>query len=239
MFGQNVVTAPYPEEDGSLKVFSLWYTIQGEGPDAGRPAIFLRLSHCNLRCFFCDTAFDDGEVRLATELGFDIIQLSNTYNCKFVVITGGEPFLQNVIPLINLLNIAGIAVSIETAGTTFLPGIASVFAKGSTNKIICSPKTPRLSANLIPYIHSLKYIIRAGEIDERDGLPCMSTQIPGKVTQIYRPCQNLPDDTLIYVQPMDESDPEQAQKNIRAAVESSLAKGYRLSIQVHKIAGVD
>lgn len=239
MFGKNVVTKPFPEEDGSLKVHSMWYTIQGEGPDAGRPAIFLRLSHCNLRCFFCDTQFDTGAVHQAAELAYDIVLLSQKHNCKLVVITGGEPFLQNVGPVIGYLNFAKIAVSIETAGTVFIPSIPRLFAKDSINKIVCSPKTPQLSPNLIPHIAALKYIIREDEIDESDGLPCMSTQIEAKVTKIYRPCQNLDPDVPIYVQPMDEGDVACTQRNIKKTAEVCMKFGYRLSIQLHKLVGVD
>lgn len=239
MFGKNVVTKPFPEEDGSLKVHSVWYTIQGEGPDAGRPAIFIRLSHCNLRCFFCDTQFDTGEVKSLQTTLDEVLKLVWMHNCRLVVITGGEPLLQNIIPLVEALNRHLVDVSVETAGTTFLPGISRVFASGTKNKIVCSPKTPNLSPNLIPHIAALKYIIRAGEVDFLDGLPGMSTQIPDKVAKIYRPCQNLPEDTPIYVQPMDEANEEQRKANMYAAAASSMNFGYRLSIQLHKLVGVD
>lgn len=238
MFGKNEVRKPFPQEDGSLKVNSIWYTIQGEGPDAGRPAIFLRLSHCNLRCFFCDTEFESGVVSTADAISYEIILLSKRHACNLVVITGGEPLLQNIIPLIDILNANDIAVSIETAGTVFLPGIPRLFSSFSVNKIVCSPKTPSLSPNLIPHISALKYIIRAGEVDEADGLPCISTQREGVVARIYRPCQNLPADTPIYVQPMDEGGPGQ-QANIRKAAEVCMQHGYRLSMQLHKLVGVD
>ncbi len=239
MFGKNVVTKPYPQEDGSLKIHSIWYTIQGEGPDAGCPAIFVRLSHCNLRCYFCDTAFDDGRVWSRDEVSDHVWALSRQHNCKLVVITGGEPFLQNITPFIESLNSREIAVSIETAGTVYIPGIPRLFSNFSINKIVCSPKTPTLSPNLVPHISALKYIIRDGEVDERDGLPCMSTQRPGLVTKIYRPCQSLPVDTPVFVQPMDEEDPEQRQRNIKKAAEVAMAFGYRLSIQLHKLVGVE
>lgn len=239
MFGKNVVTKPFPQEDGSLKVHSIWYTIQGEGPDAGRPAIFIRLSHCNLRCFFCDTQFDTGEVKSLDQISREVLTHVWQNNCRLVVITGGEPLLQNIIPLVEMLNSHLVYVSVETAGSTFLPGIPRVFGPDSKNKIICSPKTPNLSPNLIPYIAALKYIIRNREVDPSDGLPCMSTQIPEKVTKIYRPCQSLPQDTPIYVQPMDEDDDGRRHENMIAAASSCMDFGYRLSIQLHKLVGVD
>lgn len=240
MFGQNVVTKPFPQEDGSLKVHSIWYTIQGEGPDAGCPAIFVRLSHCNLRCYFCDTAFDTGEYRELTSLFDQIQSLSRQHKCPLVVITGGEPFLQNIIPLVENLNAANIAVSVETAGTVFLPGTTRMFTGFAINKIVCSPKTPTLSPNLIPCIGALKYIIRAGEIDVRDGLPGVSTQKPAQIARIYRPCTNLGQDVPIFVQPMDEPDnPAQSELNRKAAAQVAMDFGYRLSIQLHKLVGVD
>lgn len=61
MFGQN--TPRRRESGGLLQVQDVFYTIQGEGPFAGRTAVFIRLTGCNLRCWFCDTVWgDDSDV---------------------------------------------------------------------------------------------------------------------------------------------------------------------------------
>src|SRR5882672_9762748 len=53
MFGQNEVVKEDYDPQGKLWVREVFYTIQGEGPDAGTPAVFVRLAGCNLRCYFC------------------------------------------------------------------------------------------------------------------------------------------------------------------------------------------
>ena len=58
MHGKNKV-AKRTDNPQSLQVHEIFHTIQGEGPFSGRPAVFIRLSGCNLRCWFCDTEWDD------------------------------------------------------------------------------------------------------------------------------------------------------------------------------------
>ena len=67
MFGHNKIVGQKffresPEaREGKLLVTSIFHTIQGEGPFAGQPAVFVRLAHCNLNCPWCDTFFDRGD----------------------------------------------------------------------------------------------------------------------------------------------------------------------------------
>jgi len=75
-----------------VRVSEIFYSIEGEGIEIGRPEVFIRLVGCNLRCEWCDTkyAFNDGE-----EVNIDeIIQEIRRYPCRNVSITGGEPLLQ-------------------------------------------------------------------------------------------------------------------------------------------------
>jgi 7-carboxy-7-deazaguanine synthase len=58
VYGKNPVRKQELTEDGSLDVVDIFPTIQGEGPNAGRPAVFVRLWGCNLTCSFCDTDFE-------------------------------------------------------------------------------------------------------------------------------------------------------------------------------------
>jgi len=117
MFGKNVITGRKEFVDAKgLKVTSIFPTLQGEGPFAGRAAIFLRLTHCNLACTFCDTAFDDGdwikEDDLAAQLArmysdFRKDKVSGEQRALFMglVVTGGEPTLQpNLSRLIDIVN---------------------------------------------------------------------------------------------------------------------------------------
>lgn len=117
--------------DGSAEIF---HTLQGEGPSLGLPAVFIRLSQCNLHCVWCDTPYtwnwektpwshEDGKKFSKKEQSLtltpeEIAPLITRYNCPRVVITGGEPLLQQdeVVALIPLLkNVCHI--EFETNGT--------------------------------------------------------------------------------------------------------------------------
>ncbi|WP_042380012.1 7-carboxy-7-deazaguanine synthase QueE [Streptacidiphilus melanogenes] len=100
-------------------------TFQGEGPSCGHPAIFIRLSRCNLRCKRCDTKFtwdwtqfdphEESEKRTVAEL----VAWAASSPVELVVITGGEPLLQQrrLVPLVAGLLAAGKRVEFETNGT--------------------------------------------------------------------------------------------------------------------------
>ena len=102
--------------------------------------------------------------------------------------------------------------------------------------IVCSPKTKKVSAALVPYVSTWKYVIRAGEQAE-DGLPMMSTQRPGKESRLFRP----PDycNAVVLLQPMDEQDEERNEANLYAVRDAALKHGYRAGIQLHKLMRVD
>ncbi|MDD8020129.1 MAG: 7-carboxy-7-deazaguanine synthase QueE [Acidobacteriota bacterium] len=103
----------------TLKISEIFFSAEGEGGRQGQPTIFVRLSGCNLRCDFCDTsyAWDEGrELRLETILSI-IVGFKNKYNANWVSITGGEPLLQDIKPLVEKLRRAGFKIQIETNGT--------------------------------------------------------------------------------------------------------------------------
>lgn len=102
-----------------MKINEIFYSIQGEGKNTGKPTIFVRLSGCNLHCDFCDTkyALNSGHDLTETE----IINQIKKQNCKWVCITGGEPFLQDLKSLTDNLKKEGYKIQIETNGTIFQP----------------------------------------------------------------------------------------------------------------------
>lgn len=103
-----------------LLVNEVFYTIQGEGRYTGHAAVFLRLAKCNLKCKFCDTEFEVGKFREVAELANAIEYAGGQGGGAFlVVITGGEPGLQNLQPLLNLLHARGAVVALETNGTVY------------------------------------------------------------------------------------------------------------------------
>ncbi len=99
----------------SLTINEIYRSIQGESTWAGLPCVFVRLTFCDLRCTYCDTAyaFYAGAKMTLPE----IVERVLAYDCPLVEITGGEPLLQrNVLPLMRELCDRGKIVLIETSG---------------------------------------------------------------------------------------------------------------------------
>ncbi|MBW1835598.1 MAG: radical SAM protein [Deltaproteobacteria bacterium] len=100
----------------SLLINEIFYSIQGESLQAGRPCVFVRLTGCNLRCSYCDTryAYEAGTLLDIPEVEHRIAQ----YQCRLVEITGGEPLIQEDTPLlISILLSKGYEVMLETNGS--------------------------------------------------------------------------------------------------------------------------
>jgi len=220
---------PDHQTDGSLDWHSAWHTLQGEGPSAGRPAVFVRLAGCNLQCPACDTDYTIGRERVSYKEAIARIGLIHEPP-YLVVITGGEPFRQNLDPLVTQLIEKGYEVHIETNGT--LPPTVPIQHRPAV-LVICSPKVG-LNPKMTRRVDVFKYVIRAGEVDPDDGLPTKGMGMRGPPA---RP--TAAKFQRVFVQPLDEGDSEANEKNIQAAVQSCLEHGYRLSLQIHKIVGLD
>ncbi len=124
----------------TYSIKEIFYTLQGEGNHAGRPAVFCRFAGCNLWsgreedrasavCSFCDTDFvgtnglGGGKFKTAAALASAINDLwPKSYPAsKYVVFTGGEPLLQLDVPLIDAMHECGFEIAIETNGTLPVP----------------------------------------------------------------------------------------------------------------------
>jgi 7-carboxy-7-deazaguanine synthase len=108
-----------------MHITEIFKSIQGEGTRAGLPCIFVRLTGCNLRCTWCDTAyaFHDGKKMSVEEVLKRVAELSGDgeRRLRLVELTGGEPLLQEEIyPLAEQLLEAGYVVMIETSGERFI-----------------------------------------------------------------------------------------------------------------------
>jgi 7-carboxy-7-deazaguanine synthase len=206
-------------------VKEIYYTLQGEGAQAGRPAVFCRFTGCNLwsglerdrasaACSFCDTDFlgTDGHLggkyKSAGELAEAVASLwpDGMSTHRFVVCTGGEPLLQVDGDLINALHDQGFEVAIETNGTREAPAGVDwicVSPKGATELVLKSG-------------HELKLVYpQVDAPPERfDGLRFVR----------------------FYLQPMD--GPTQAE-NTQAAIEyCKTHPQWRLGLQTHKLIGI-
>ena len=209
-------------------VKELFYTLQGEGPHTGRPAVFCRFSGCNLWtgherhraqavCQFCDTDFvgtdgpGGGRFRSGAELAAAASSLwaggtSGGCDGKFVVCTGGEPLLQLDEEAVDALHAEGFTVAVETNGTVKAP-------KG-LDWICVSPKA---GAPLV--------------IERADELKLVFPQ-PGAPPEEF---ENRGFERLL-LQPMDGPERE---RNTALAVEYCKAHPrWRLSLQTHKYLGI-
>ncbi len=102
------------------KLHEIFYSIQGEGPQIGMPAIFIRLSGCNLNCDFCDSKYaNTGTLNSQEDIINDVCNTPEYHNCPNVIITGGEPLIQDILPLIKELITNDKKVYVETNGTIY------------------------------------------------------------------------------------------------------------------------
>ena len=118
-----------------LKIFEIFYSLQGESSRVGLPTIFIRLSGCPMRCHYCDTAYAfQGGVMMEID---DIMETIKKYDTHYVTVTGGEPLAQKeVLSLLKVLADQNYDVSLETGG-----GI-SIKEVDPRIKIILDIKTP-------------------------------------------------------------------------------------------------
>lgn len=98
------------------KVNEIFESVQGEGTNLGRKVVFIRLSGCNRSCGFCDTDHRQGRKLTVAEIG-DALR---KFDCRSVIITGGEPSIWPLHDLLMELRIGGYWIGIETNGSTSL-----------------------------------------------------------------------------------------------------------------------
>jgi 7-carboxy-7-deazaguanine synthase (Cx14CxxC type) len=205
-------------------VREIFYTLQGEGAQTGRAAVFCRFSGCNLWtgreedrasavCRFCDTDFvgvgqDGGRFATAGELAQAVSDAwpPGTTDRKFVVCTGGEPLLQLDVAAVEALHAQGFEVAVETNGTRLPPpGI---------DWLCVSPKAG--SATVLRQGHELKLVY------PQDG--ASPEEFAGWDFEHF------------FLQPMDGP---RLEANTRLAVAYCLAHPqWRLSLQTHKVLGL-
>ncbi len=210
----------------SYSVKEIYYTLQGEGAQAGRPAVFCRFAGCNLWsgleedreeaiCDFCDTDFvgtdgpGGGAFKTASDLADAVADKWPATDSKakaLVVCTGGEPLLQLDDAAIKALQDSGFEVAIETNGTLLPPE--------GVDWTCVSPKAG--AEMVIEYGHEFKLVY------PQEGLP------PETFERL--------DFQHFFLQPMDGPEIE---KNTKLALEYCLANPlWRLSIQTHKLLNI-
>jgi len=212
----------------TYSVKEIYYTLQGEGAQAGRPAVFLRFAGCNLWsgreedraravCNFCDTEFvgtdgpGGGKFKTATELAAAVQakwpQVPG-FDTPYVVCTGGEPLLQLDHAAVDALHEAGFEIGVETNGTLMAPA--------GLDWLCVSPKA-------------------AAEVVQTSGdeLKLVYPQVePDAQPEKFAGMQF----SHYFLQPMDSEDRD---VNVQATIRYCLEHPHwKLSLQTHKIIGI-
>lgn len=248
-----------------LDVHSIFYTIQGEGPFAGTPAVFVRLAGCNLQCPKCDTDYTSkrrwmtpdevvGQIQWEAQryetaqealIGIRTRQDASTEAYKnfrgLVVITGGEPFRQESIELLALILVQrGFYVQVETNGTLPAPDLSIINKDVSQRKglyIVVSPKAGKVHPATEAVACAYKYVMASNSVSPVDGLPVHVLDHTLGSLRVARPPEGFTGP--VYLQPMDEQDKDLNEAHLRTCIRSCMKHGYILQLQIHKILGME
>jgi 7-carboxy-7-deazaguanine synthase len=140
-----------------LNVVEIFKSIQGEGANVGKPAVFVRLAYCNLSCWYCDTKWNKSIKMTVSEVLNEVNKLSNPDNFpnNLLIWTGGEPTLQLTDEILDFFQ--EYYNCIETNGTNPVPK--------KIKYISCSPKvTPTVLRKNFTHVNEFRYPLQVGEI---------------------------------------------------------------------------
>ena len=193
------------------KINEIFYSLQGEGYHSGTPAVFVRFSGCNLRCDFCDTEHQDGQLMSVQE----IVDEVNKYSlAPLLVLTGGEPSLFiDVAFVAELKQKTNKTIAIETNGTRPLPN--------NLDWVTLSPKTVFEGGDLEPCVlktcDELIVVYLGQDLSQYNGIEARHR----------------------FLQPCFCEDEVQRKANMKACVEAVMQNpGWRLSLQIHRVLNI-
>lgn len=197
------------------KINEIFYSLQGEGLWVGTPMLFIRMAGCNYKCEFCDTDYSH-KLTLSIE---GILKYVRGVPTKDICITGGEPFLQDLNPLVSTLHKKVRSIYIETNG--FL--LSRIKDLGSIRPwIVCSPKEP-IKEDDWDFVNEFKWLLG-------DGKDLWKDLIDKNLYHLV---------AWNFIQPVWDKDREKRIKNYKDAIK--LVKEnpkLRLSVQLHKFIGI-
>lgn len=209
----------------TFRVNDIFYSLQGEGRNTGRAAVFIRFAGCNLRCPFCDTEFDTYTEMTDEDIVKQVSSLI-PHRPSLIVLTGGEPTLQVDEAFVDLLHQHGFEVAMESNGTHPAPR--------NLDWLTVSPKSP-LPLSLLPGNREkgkLPDEIKVVFTTEAD-----AEQYAG---QPLLPSEGAEGRLLLYLQPCDTGDVRLNAEITSACVEYIKSHPeWRLSLQTHKLIGID
>ncbi|WP_367657418.1 7-carboxy-7-deazaguanine synthase QueE [Clavibacter michiganensis] len=221
----------------TVEVSEVFTSIQGEGPSAGHPAVFLRLAHCNLACSWCDTPYSwdwsryDRESESSHKDVFDIAGSLEADLCRtnLLIVTGGEPLLQqrNLLLLFDelRLRIPALRIEIETNGTIRpsrdLISHVSLFVVSPKLENSGLERRRRLRINTLSAFvdidSAFKFVVsHASDIEEIDAIVVELSPREGRVWLMAEGVEA-----------------EQSLSQSAALAPLCIERGYRLSLRLH------
>ena len=200
------------------RVSEIFESVQGEGLNMGHPCTFIRMFGCNLNCPWCDSKETWTTTAGAKYAEYNVEQIVEMCKSTLVVITGGEPLAQDLIPLIKELQEQHHAVAIETNGSLNIDesDIDDLF-------IACSPKAIN------------KYIIHEGLLPNEIKLVAdehLTIEKVEEIIEFVRSYYLYP--VAVWIQPCDNKDEVKNKESVLRAYQICQATGARLGIQAHK-----
>ena len=191
------------------RINDIFYSLQGEGRNTGRAAIFVRFSGCNLKCPFCDTQHAKHTEMTISEIVAEI----DRYPAETVILTGGEPSLVVDKEMVEAIKAGHRFVAIETNGTHQLPD--------NIDWITLSPKFDVEGQEdakvVIPLCDELKVVYRGQDLSQYDGIAT----------------------NLRFLQPIDTGNDAMNRSICAATVRACLENPkWRLSLQIHKLLNI-
>ena len=190
------------------KINEIFYSLQGEGFHTGTPAVFVRFSGCNLRCAFCDTQHQEGEILTLQDI---VNEVNRCPNVPLLVLTGGEPslFIDEAF-VADLKQKTSKKIAIETNGTRPLPK--------NLDWVTLSPKSAFEGGNAEPCVlthcDELKVVYLGQDLAQYEDIEAKHR----------------------FLQPCFCEDETQRRANMKACVEAVMQNpGWRLSLQIHRV----
>lgn len=214
---------PNIKTEKSFGVAEVFYSVQFEGPFTGTPAIFIRLSGCNLCCDFCDTSHSTGVLKSIIAI-IALVESACPLGVEerpLIVLTGGEPTTQyHLCDLVDTLFSKGYKVQLETNGTIF----PKPYNPETLEKmfIVCSPKKGApLNLPFMQYVDAFKILVDS------------ETRIEDIVVYAFS-------GKMVYLQPIEKDglSSEETKSNIKKTLSFAKQLNLNVSIQIHKMIGV-
>jgi len=218
-----------------MKINEIFKTIQGEATFTGTPSIFIRLQGCPVWCSWCDTKFtwhtgkkskltsienilskDKQDDRYCDITEEELLKIVDTFNCNHIVITGGEPFIQDLSKLFNLFK--KYSIQVETSCTQLIECPSNIWITGSPK--INMAGNQKISAISIKRANEIKFPI-LNEDDVKNLLELIdlyNIQVP------------------IWLQPVDINGKKE--NSLGLCLDTCYKYNFRLSIQTHKYIGL-